>query len=100
MTYASILVQVQTEPALESRLRIACDLARHFNAALIGLSAEMLRAAPYNDGFANVDGAWFTAMRAQITDDQRAGRRLFDCAAADLPGRRFWIEASTFQRQP
>lgn len=40
MSYKSILVHVEANAASDSRIRAACDLARRFDGALIGVGAE------------------------------------------------------------
>ena len=96
MTYTSILTHVQTGGGTTRPLEIACDLAHRFGASLTGVAVEMLRAAPFSDGYCNVDGEWFTAMRTMILDDQKNARCLFDVATAKNPGANQWIEGIDF----
>jgi nucleotide-binding universal stress UspA family protein len=96
VTYASILVQVQTDENARRRLEVACDLARRFGAALTGVAVEMLPTAPFSDGYTNVDDGWFTAMRTMILDDQIAAQKLFHAAAADTPLGRLWVAGIDF----
>lgn len=41
MTYVSLLVPVEADPAADSRLALAVSLANRFQARLIGVGAEM-----------------------------------------------------------
>ncbi len=82
MTYAAILVHVQTEPAAEARLKCAHDLAARFDATLIGLAAEMVPPLSFDDGYASADITWYQAMSELIEEGQIKAKALFDSLPA------------------
>lgn len=86
MSYATVLVHVQPDPSVQYRLRVACDVAKRFDAMIMGVAVEMIRAAPFNDGFTSVDAQWFEAMRETALKNQKTCETQFNAAAACVPG--------------
>ena len=50
MSYTTIMVYVEAEGTPRERVRISADLARKFNATLIGISAQAMRPPITGDG--------------------------------------------------
>ena len=96
MSYATVLVHVQAEPSAKHRLRVACDLAKRFDATILGVSVEMIRAAPFDDGFTSIDAQWYTAVRETALRNQETCRTLFDAAAACVSKGSVWVAGFDF----
>jgi len=96
MSYATLLVHVQPDPSMQYRLRIACDLAKRFDAMIVGIAVEMIRAAPFDDGYTSMDAQWFTAMRETALESQKTCRAQFDLAAADVSKGTLWVTGLDF----
>lgn len=69
MAYASILIHVEAQPICEARLALAADLANRFDAALIGIGAEICQPPAMADGIGYVDGQILQAEAELIKDD-------------------------------
>ncbi len=84
MTYAAVLTHVQADPEAAPRLRCAVAVARQFNAALIGVAAEMIPPLAFDGGYYSVEADWVTAMRETIEERLKTARRLFEAASAEF----------------
>ncbi|MCI3130848.1 universal stress protein [Phenylobacterium aquaticum] len=95
MTYVSLLVPVEADPAADSRLALAVSLANRFQARLIGVGAEMWRtpilAAPFDGGYGV--GELIAAGEAQAEADLNAAERRFKAAAGAVAAGSAWLEA-------
>jgi len=83
MSYAAIITHVQADPAAAHRLDCAIDLARRFDATLIGIGVELV---PLFSGLYGVTGEWTVTFReaveARIKD---AGTRFRAATVASHP---------------
>ena len=84
MTFASILVHVEVDPAEEPRLRLAADLANQFDAALVGVGAEIYEPPTAAAALGYVDGETLVAEAKAIQDDLRQTEALFAKAATTV----------------
>lgn len=84
MTYAAVLTHVQADPEAAPRLSCAVAVAKRFNAALIGVAAEMIPPLAFDSGFYSVEADWVTAMREIIDERLKTARRLFEAASAEF----------------
>jgi nucleotide-binding universal stress UspA family protein len=91
MTYAAILVHVQLDAPGEARLRCARDLAGRFDAALIGLGAEMTPPLSFDDGYVSADVEWCATMETSINETLEAAGALFKREAAGLSKGALWL---------
>src|SRR5271168_5345555 len=66
MTYAAIITHVQADAEASPRLNCAVDTAKRFDAALIGVAAEMVPPLAFDSGYYSVEADWVTAMRDTI----------------------------------
>jgi nucleotide-binding universal stress UspA family protein len=82
MTYAAVLTHVQADPEAAPRLRCAVDIATRFNAALIGVAAEMIPPLAFDSGYYSAESDWVTAMRDIIDARLKTARRSFGVASA------------------
>lgn len=89
MTYKSILVHGESNPATAPRLDAAAAVARHFDAELIGLGAEMLDWVGVSDPYGIMAADWLTIMREQVELDLSAAEKLFETHAAGVSHR--WL---------
>ena len=96
MSYASILVHVQPDESVQYRLRAARAVAERFDAFLIGVAVEMIRAAPFDDGYKSMDAQWFAVMRETALKNQATARRQFEAAAAGVSKGSLWIAGFDF----
>jgi len=91
MTYASLMVYVDEGPESEARVRLACDLAKRFDARVIGISVSFPD-APQVDPFAG--GAMLGEMLGLFRDaaeaDVRNAESLFWAAAGPHEERCEW----------
>ena len=90
MTYAAILVHVQTDAPGVARLACARALASRFDATLIGLAAEMVPPLTFDDGYVSADVTWYQAMSKLVEEGQVAAKALFDKQAAGLKQPPIW----------
>lgn len=95
MTYVSLLVPVEADPAADSRLALAVSLANRFQARLIGVGAEMWRPPVLTDPFdgGNGVGDLIAAGGAQLEADLNAAERRFKAAAGAVTAGSAWLEA-------
>ena len=91
MTYAAVMTHVQADPDDTPRLACAIDIARRFDADLIGVAAEMIPPLAFDSGFYSVEADWVTAMRELIEGRLKEARKAFRTATAD-----FGSERATF----
>jgi len=84
MTYAAVITHVQADPDAQPRLACAVDMARRFNAHLIGVAAEMIPPLAFDSGYYSVEGDWVTAMRALIETRLKEARKAFHTASGEL----------------
>jgi nucleotide-binding universal stress UspA family protein len=90
MSYAAILVHVQNDETAQPRLRCACALAARFEAALIGVGAEMIQPMATGSGAANVDAGWYVAMRDIVEAELKGAADRFDAASANIRSGAIW----------
>ena len=82
MSYAAVLTHVQADPEAAPRLACAAAIARRFNAALIGVAAEMIPPLAFDSGYYSVEADWVTAMRDLIETRLKSARTTFEAASA------------------
>jgi len=66
MSYAAVLTHVQADPEVARRLDCALEIAKRFDAALIGVGAEMIPPLAFDGGFYSLEADWTVAMRENI----------------------------------
>lgn len=76
MSFASILVHVEVDPAAAPRLQLAADLANQFDAALVGVCAEIYE-TPAADMLGYVDGETLAAEGLAIQQDLKLAEAHF-----------------------
>lgn len=86
MTYRSLLVLLDDDPLCAARVKVAIDLARHFEAHLTGLAPTGLVELPISVEAATVVTELAQAAQAELGDRARAAAQAFDaaCVAAKL----------------
>lgn len=90
MGYAAVITHVQSDEQTAGRLACAVEVARRFNAALIGLAVEMIPPLTFDaDGY-SVEPDWVTAMREVIEDRTQRAHERFKAATSGLPSPTFW----------
>jgi nucleotide-binding universal stress UspA family protein len=87
MTYAAVMTHVQADVDGAPRLARAVEIARRFDAALIGVAAEMVPPLAFDGGFYSLEADWMTAMRETIETRLNQARVCFDAATAALGDR-------------
>jgi nucleotide-binding universal stress UspA family protein len=90
MTYASIITQVQCDAEASPRLACAVDTALRFNAALIGVGAEMIPPLAFDSGFYAIEAQWVSAMRQSLDERLKLAQRSFTEATRELGARATW----------
>lgn len=85
MSYKTLLVHAEADPAAAPRLASAAALAQRLDATLLGLGAEMYDWMAVSDpyGFAAPD--WTDIVRRQVEADLEAAEHQFRQAAAAVP---------------
>ena len=78
----SILVHVEGRPEASGRLHVAVDLARMFDATLIGLGGEMIQT--YGDPYGMLGGEWVVQLRSLVEDDLKRAEETFRAKTAGL----------------
>lgn len=83
MSFKTLLVHVEAEPAADLRLALAIDLANQFDAKLIGVGADI------NDPFASYGGAYeagplIVAQIEAVQSDLKRAEAKFRSAAKAL----------------
>jgi len=84
MTYAAVLTHVQPDPEATPRLDCAVAIARRFNAALIGIAAEMIPPLAFDSGYYSAEADWMGAMRETIEGRLKSARAMFKAATAEF----------------
>jgi nucleotide-binding universal stress UspA family protein len=82
MSYAAVLTHVQADPEAAPRLDCAVDIAKRFNAALIGVAAEMIPPLAFDSGYYSAEADWVVAMRNTIDGRLKTARGRFAAATA------------------
>jgi nucleotide-binding universal stress UspA family protein len=90
MTYAAVVTQVQCDAEASPRLACAVDTALRFNAALIGVGAEMIPPLAFDNGFYAVEAEWVAAMRQSLADRLELARQSFAQATRELGAKAIW----------
>jgi len=87
MSYAAVMTHVQADPEAAPRLARAVEIARRFDAALLGVAAEMVPPLAFDGGFYSLEADWMTAMRQTIEERLQRARECFRAASAELGDR-------------
>jgi len=87
MSYAAVITHVQADAATAPRLAVAVDMARRFDAAIIGVAAEMIPPLAFDGGYFSVEADWQVAMRQTIEDHLEAARQAFRDATSGFADR-------------
>jgi nucleotide-binding universal stress UspA family protein len=92
MTYRSLLVAVDAGPDCDGRLALACDLARHLDAHLIGACGVAMNEPPIADPYMGgaMIGESFTLFRDLAAGEVRAAGERFEAQAGPRCARREW----------
>jgi nucleotide-binding universal stress UspA family protein len=90
MSYASILVHVEADPAAERRLGLAADLANQFDAALIGVGAEIFEPPTAAMAMGYADAESLAAEAEAVQEDLRLAEAKFRQATLVLRGEAEW----------
>lgn len=90
MSYASIILHVRPGAEGAPQLAAAVDLARRFEATLIGVGAEMFPPVVYDTGYAYVEGEVYVALREGIEKNLAAAHDAFRAATASLRKPALW----------
>ncbi len=90
MTYATILVHAEADPAGEPRLKLAAGLAGQFKATLIGIAAELYEPTAFGSEYVNVDGELLVAEAKAIADDLKMARDRFQAACGAVSVETQW----------
>lgn len=99
MSYGSIMLHVRPGAEGAAQLAAAVDLARRFEATLIGVGAEMFPPVVYDTGYAYVEGEIYVALRESIEKNLEAAHASFRAATAELRKPALW-EAGLRQPAP
>jgi nucleotide-binding universal stress UspA family protein len=91
MTYSAVITQVQCDADASGRLACAVDMAGRFDAALIGVGAEMIQPIAYDTGLSGVGAGWIVEVRESIEARLKLARGAFFDAAKPLGSRTVWI---------
>jgi len=87
MSYAAVITHVQADPEAAPRLSCAVAVAKRFDAALIGVAAEMIPPLAMDSGYYSVEAEWVTAMRDTIEARLKSARGVFAAATKDFGDR-------------
>ncbi|HEY8004602.1 MAG TPA: universal stress protein [Phenylobacterium sp.] len=88
----SILVHVEATPETSPRLQAAVDVARMFDATLLGVGVEMLQT--YSDPYGMLGGEWVVQLQSLIEDDLKRSEATFRAKTAGLKAE--WTAVETF----
>jgi len=94
-TLKSILVHVEAAPAASPRLHVAVDLARMFDATLLGVGVEMLQTV--SDPYGMLGGEWVVQLQTLVEDDLKRAEATFRAKTAGL--KTDWTSIETFPAQ-
>ena len=87
MSYTAVITHVRPDAEAAPRLACAVDMARRFDADLIGVAAEMIPPLAFDNGYYSLEGDWVTAMRETIETRLKEARRAFRAATSDFGDR-------------
>lgn len=87
----SILVHVEGMPEASPRLHTAVDLARMFDATLLGVGVEMLQTV--SDPYGMLGGEWVVQLQAMVEDDLKRAEATFQAKTAGLKAEWTSVEA-------
>ena len=90
MTYKAILVHAEADAACEARLQLAADIANQFDAALIGIGAELLEPPTAVSAFGCLDGEVLVAEAESVRDGLAKAEERFCAAALTVGGGSAW----------
>jgi len=96
MSYAAVLVHVQTDETGRARLKSATAVADMFDATLLGLGAEMVPPLSFDNGYVSADVEWYEAMSKGIEDGLAAARELFEAETKGLAKPADWRSGVEF----
>jgi nucleotide-binding universal stress UspA family protein len=85
MTYKTILVHAECDPAAAPRLATAAALARDFGATLFGVGAEMFDWATVSDPYGMMGGEWVTLLQEQMETNLIAAEAAFRSHVGETP---------------
>lgn len=81
MSISAILTHVEADPAAEPRLKLAANLANQFDAALIGVAAEIFEPPTTASAMGYVDGETLVAEADAVQEDLRLAEKRFEAVA-------------------
>jgi nucleotide-binding universal stress UspA family protein len=90
MTYAAVMTHVQADADTAPRLACAVDMAKRFDAALIGVGAEMIPPLAFDGGFYSLEADWTTAVRQSIEERLKLAEASFVAAVGKLGETAIW----------
>jgi nucleotide-binding universal stress UspA family protein len=96
MSYAAVLTHVQADPEVARRLDCALEIAKRFDAALIGVGAEMIPPLAFDGGFYSLEADWTVAMRENIERRLKEAHARFTAAACVLDEKAIWCSGVQF----
>ncbi|HEX2817487.1 MAG TPA: universal stress protein [Phenylobacterium sp.] len=88
----SILVHVEGSPEAAGRLNVAADLARMFDAKLMGVGVEMIQTL--SDPYGMLGGEWVVQLQTMVEDDLKRAEAAFRAKTAGL--KTDWTSLETF----
>ena len=88
----SILVHVEGSPEASGRVQVAVDLARMFDATLMGMGVETIQT--YSDPYGLLGGEWVVQLQNLVQDDLKRAEETFLAKTAGL--RTEWSSVETF----
>ncbi len=88
----SILVHVEGNTEASGRLQVAVDLARMFDATLMGVGAEMLQT--YGDPYGMLGGEWVVQLQSLVEGDLKRAEQTFQAKTSGL--RTNWASVEAF----
>ncbi len=94
-TLRGILVHAEGNPDASPRLHVAVDLARKFDATLVGVGVEMIQI--YSDPYGLGGGEWVVQLQHIVEDDLKLAEATFQAKSAGLKTE--WIAMETFPVQ-
>ena len=96
MSYKTILVHAEANPASDARLGVVADLARTFDATVVGVGATAFD-PPVDPGVGYmIDGETIQALRNQLDVDLKAAETAFRNATGALARKTIWRPAIDF----
>lgn len=92
MTYTTVLVHAESNPQAAERLTLAAQVARKFDATLLGVGVEMVDWMGLSDPYGMVAAEWVALAREQVDKDLATAEALFRSHAG--AGRHEWLALS------